>query len=266
MAPRRQPPVTGSGPGGDAASPAGRAGATLAASVMPPGAGLPARGQQRAGSWQLAGLAFDIGAPVAVYYLLHGLGAGNIPALAAGAALPAVSAGYALAVKRRASGVALFVLATIAVSITVSAVARDPRFLLARDGLITGLWGLWFLASIGARRPAAFVFARPLLEGRKLFTAGDWDALWQAEPAFRRIWRVSTLMWGTGLLIDAAIRVVMSYTMPVTAVPALGGALWPVTFVLLQVISNVYYHFAGLNRLLGARWLGRPGRRSRHRR
>ncbi len=52
----------------------------------------------------------------------------------------------------------------------------------------------------------------------------------------------------------------MSYTLPVTAVPALGGALWPVTFLLLQVITNIYYHFAGLNRLLGARWLARPAR------
>jgi hypothetical protein len=53
------------------------------------------------------------------------------------------------------------------------------------------------------------------------------------------------------------IRVVMSYTLPVAAVPGLGGALWPVTFVVLQVLTNTYYHFAGLNRMLGARWLAR---------
>ena len=62
-------------------------------------------------------------------------------------------------------------------------------------------------------------------------------------------------MWGAGLLADAVLRVVMSYTLPVAAVPGLGGALWPVTFVVLQVVSNVYYHRAGLYRILGARWL-----------
>jgi hypothetical protein len=56
------------------------------------------------------------------------------------------------------------------------------------------------------------------------------------------------------LLADAAIRVLMSYTLPVNVVPALGGALWPVTFVILQVVTNIYYEVAGLNRLLGARW------------
>lgn len=227
-----------------------------------PGSSSPGRDRRPGGTRALAGLVFDIGAPIALYYLLHSLGVGNLAALGAGAALPALSAGYTLAVKRRADGVALFVLTTIVASILVSVIARDPRFLLAKDGLITGLWGLWFLASVPARRPAAFTLARPLLEGRKMFAVRDWDALWETEPAFRRIWRVSTVMWGTGLLTDAVIRVVMSYTLPVTVVPGLGGALWPVTFVVLQVVTNIYYQFAGLNRMLGARWLARPGRRA----
>ena len=58
-----------------------------------------------------------------------------------------------------------------------------------------------------------------------------------------------------GLLTDAVLRVVMSYTLPIPVVPGLAGALWPVTFVLLQVVSNVYYHRAGLYRILGAAWL-----------
>jgi hypothetical protein len=221
-----------------------------------------ARRSTPSGARTLAVLAVDIGAPIAVYYLLHSLGVSNLMALGAGAVLPALSAGYTLAVRRRANGIAIFVLVTILVSIVVSVIAKDPRFLLAKDGMITGLWGLWFLGSVRARRPAAFVFTRPLMEGRKMFAATDWDALWDAEPAFRRIWRVSSVMWGVGMLADAAARVVMSYTLPVSVVPGLGGALWPVTFVVLQIVTNVYYQLAGLNQLLGARWLNG---RDRHR-
>jgi hypothetical protein len=101
------------------------------------------------------------------------------------------------------------------------------------------------------------VFARPLLEGRKMFAVRDRDALWEAEPGFGRIWRVSSVIWGMGLLADAAARVVMSYTLPVAVVPGLGGALWPVTFVILQIVTNVYYQLAGLDTMLGARWLDR---------
>jgi hypothetical protein len=228
------------------------------AADSPPGASSPANPGRPGSGRQLAAIGFNIGAPIAVYYLLHGWGVSNLLALGAGAVLTALSAVYTLVAKRRADSVALLVLVTIVASIGVSVIVRQPRFLLAKDGLITGLWGVWFLVSVRARRPAAFVFARPLLEGRKMYTVHDWDALWQAQPRFRRIWRVSSVMWGAGLLADAAIRVVMSYTLPVSVVPALGGALWPVTFVVLQVVTNIYYHFAGLNVMLGARWLDRP--------
>ena len=42
----------------------------------------------------------------------------------------------------------------------------------------------------------------------------------------------------------------MATTFPVGVVPTLGGALWPVTFVLLQVVTNVYFARAGFFRIL----------------
>ena len=204
---------------------------------------------------QIGGLVFDIGAPIAVYYVLRGAGVSSLPALAAGAVLPALGALWQLAVRHRVDMIAVVVLATVAGSLAVSVIVHTPRFLLARDGLITGIWGAWFLATLAARRPAAFLFARPLLEGRRVFAVTSWDALWDAEPRFRRIWRVATVCWAAGLLADAVIRMVMAYTLPVDVVPGLGGALYPVTFIVLQLITNVYYQLAGLNRLLGARWL-----------
>jgi hypothetical protein len=93
------------------------------------------------------------------------------------------------------------------------------------------------------------------MEPMRLFAVRSWDLLWDTEPKFRRIWRVASVIWGMGLVIDATARVVISYTLPVDAVPAIGGLLYPVTFVVLQVAGNVYFHRAGLYRLLGARWL-----------
>ena len=69
-------------------------------------------------------------------------------------------------------------------------------------------------------------------------------------PRFRRIWRTCTVIWGTAILADAVARVLMAAALPVSVVPALGGALWPVTFVLLQVVTNVYFARAGLWRIL----------------
>ena len=55
---------------------------------------------------------------------------------------------------------------------------------------------------------------------------------------------------GTAILADAVVRVLMATTLPVGVVPALGGALWPVTFVLLQLVTNVYFARAGFWRIL----------------
>ena len=60
------------------------------------------------------------------------------------------------------------------------------------------------------------------------------------------------MIWGAAMLANAVIRVTMVWTLPVNAVPALGAALWPVTFIVLQVITNVYFHRAGLWLILGA--------------
>jgi hypothetical protein len=99
------------------------------------------------------------------------------------------------------------------------------------------------------------IFAQPLMEGMRMFVGRSWNVLWATEPRFRRIWRVSTVIWGLALLLDAAIRVAIAYTLPVDQVPGIGAALYPVTFIALQVITNVYYTRAGLYELLGARWL-----------
>ena len=152
------------------------------------------------------------------------------------------------------------VIAMMLLGVGVSLIAGSPQFLLAKEGWITGLWGAWFLISLRSRRPLAFIFSRQLLEGRRIpgpraaasenLRATSWDGLWKSIPKFRRIWQVSTLIWGCALLIDAAIRVAMAYTLPIDMVPALSGALWPVTFIGLQAITGFYYYQAGLWRIL----------------
>jgi hypothetical protein len=203
----------------------------------------------------LRALAFDVVAPIALYYRLRSLGVGVWLALVAGAAAPAMSALAGLITRRRADGLGLSVMALLLLGAAVSLLTGSPRVLLARDGWLTGAWAIWFLLSLRARRPVTFVFSQPLLEGRRVFDpatrrwvaprAVSWDALWDEVPRFRHIWRVTTVIWGAALLADAVTRLVMAWTVPISVVPGLGGALWPVTFVILQVITNVYFARSG---------------------
>lgn len=59
------------------------------------------------------------------------------------------------------------------------------------------------------------------------------------HPAFRRIWRVSSVMSGIATLVDAVWRVMIAYTMTIMSVPLLQTGLMIVTLVLMQVVANV---------------------------
>jgi hypothetical protein len=191
-------------------------------------------------------LVADVALPVGMYYALRALGASSYLALLVSALVPLVSAGVQFRRERRLDGMAAFVGGVMLLGLAASLVTGSARFMLVKDGWVTGAAGVWFLATVKARRPLVFEGARPLLEGRFRSDGTSWDVLWERSPKFRRIWRVSTVIWGGAMILDGVIRVVMAYTLPVDTVPALGGLLWPVTLVLLQLVNGVYYEFAGL--------------------
>ena len=82
---------------------------------------------------------------------------------------PLLSSAAEIITRRKVSVLGLSVMAMMALGAGVSLISGSPRFLLAKDGWLTGAWAAWFFASLLTRRPATFVFARPLLEGRRVF-------------------------------------------------------------------------------------------------
>ena len=189
--------------------------------------------------------AFDLLVPTALLYVLLWLGASLYLAILGSASLSAITA---LISYRRGTGrqsFAPFMLAMSLAAFAIALVTGSDRFLLARESVLTATVGLWFLASIWQERPLTYVFTKPLLE-RRFRNGPDWDVLWEHEPRFRRIWRVSSIMWAVATLIDAAVRVAMAYTLPVNAVPALQTALMLVTALLMQPVTWIYYQRSGL--------------------
>lgn len=208
-------------------------------------------------------MAWDIGAPTGLYYGLRSAGASVFTALLAGAILPALTTAVQWLRNRHLDGLGTFGAAMMLMSLVASLISGSDRFLLARDGWVTGVAGIWFAATARARRPLVYQSARPLLEGRFRSDGTSWEVLWAREPRFRHIWRVATVMWGAMMLIDAAARIAMAYTLPVDSVPALSSLLWPVTIVVLQLVTGAYYEIAGLWELTSGKPRRRRGRPAR---
>ena len=181
----------------------------------------------------------------ALYYLMRHFGVSVYAALVVGAVVSLVPACVSMLRGKRPSGLEAFFTVLLFASFVISLLPGDEQFLLAKDALVTGGVGFWFLASLWwAERPLAYQFARPMVEGR-LGWPRDWEGLWAREPWFRRMWRTSSAMWAAGTLLDAVARVVMAYTLPADVVPGLNLAMYVATVLVLNVVTTTVYVRAG---------------------
>lgn len=189
-------------------------------------------------------LALDFVLPVALFYVLRALGVSAYLSLLAGALASLLSAAITLVRDRTVNGIAAFMTTILVLSTIAALLVGSPRFLLARDAWVTGAVGIWFIASCWAPRPLAYHFARALGEGRFGWPP-DWEMRWERAPRFRRMWRLASVLWGIGTLLDATLRWVMAYTLPIDLVPILTQVLFGVTGLVLFVVTNVYYVLSG---------------------
>ena len=186
-----------------------------------------------------------IAGSTALYYLMRHLGFSVYAALVVGAVISLVPACIALVRGARPSGLEAFFTVLLFASFVISLLPGDERFLLAKDALVTGGIGFWFVASLRwADRPLAYQFAKPMAEGR-LGWPDDWEGRWARDPRFRQMWRTSSTLWAIGTLLDAVARVVMAYTLPADSVPGLNLVMYLVTAVVLNVVTTVVYVRAG---------------------
>ncbi len=201
--------------------------------------------------------------PLGGYYLLRQVGLDPLSALLITTGISAIgTAGQVIRSRNMLSLDAAMLLFTLA-AIGQGLIHGNPRFLLAIDSALTGSGGVWFLLTARTERPFAFVISRALIERRYRLmhaligrgyrlTSESWGSIWDRSPEFRRIWRVSTVAWGFGSVVDAAIRLVMALTLPIDVVPGLNAILYLATFVVLQIVTNTWYYRAGLWNILRA--------------
>jgi hypothetical protein len=176
-------------------------------------------------------LLLGIVAPIVTYDVLSGH-TSDVTALAVGAAFPAAAVLWTLGRTRRPDPVALMTLAGIVLGLIGALVFDNSLFLLLKESVVTGAFGLVFLGSLLAARPITFALGRAMTAT----TPGEqetYDATWD-EPAVRAGHRRTTLEWGAALLVDAAGRAVLAAVLAPSTVllvsPFLSAAvLGPVT-------------------------------------
>ena len=158
---------------------------------------------------------FDLLVPIFVYYLLHLVGASAFVALTAGGFVSGINALADLIRNRQAKGISILVFILFVLSIGLAFATQDARIILLKPSIFIGTAGLYVLFT---------AFRRPLLlEGMEPFaTQGDpsrevkWRQAWINDGRFQRRMRTATLLTGGMLLLEAVLRVVIVYALPVS--------------------------------------------------
>ncbi|MGH3571052.1 MAG: VC0807 family protein [Pseudonocardiaceae bacterium] len=181
----------------------------------------------------------DVGLPLLAYYGLHAVGVGDYRALLAGTVVAGLRVAFVALHNRRLDGFAAFLMAVFAVGLALSFATGDARFMLAKDSVGTAVAGLIFLGTCVVGRPMMFYAAQRLSattsEKREL-----WNSLWQTKPAFRRGFRLMSVVWGVGLLVEAAVRIPLIYLLPIQVMVGLSTMLQAAAFSLLMT-WNMWY-------------------------
>jgi len=180
-------------------------------------------------------------APIAVFYGLRAAGVDQWSALMLGLVAPAAKAVHSVVTKRRIDTLAGLVMTVLLLSVALSFLTGSPRTLLARDGWITAVAGIWVLLTL--LRTPYYLSALRLFTGDSL--REQINAAWRDTPAFRRVVRVGTMIWGFALLLDAATTVVLAYTMPIDSVPLIGALKLVAVIILAEVSSQMYFRRKG---------------------
>lgn len=150
---------------------------------------------------------------------------GDVKALIASSAPPILWSVVEFVRKRRVDAVSMLVLAGIALSLLAFIGGGDARFLQLREKLVTVTIGLVFLGSAAIGRPLIYYLARAGMQRRGSSELAEFESM-RNNVYFRRSMAMMTVVWGVGLLADAAAGVALVLTLSIhdylIAAPVLG--------------------------------------------
>jgi uncharacterized membrane protein len=160
----------------------------------------------------------DVAPPLVAYYGLRAAGASEYVALLSATVLSGVRVVYGVVRSRRLDFFAAYLLLTFGLSLAVGLATTDPKLILVGNTLVNGVGGLIFLGSC--------VIGTPLTQvvGDRFQTSESDEDPEQARRR-RRIHVQLSAMWGIGLLLEVAIRLVVIAKYPVDVANGVNSAI-----------------------------------------
>ncbi len=165
----------------------------------------------------LTGIALAVVAAVVTMSTSYA-GASDAWAIIAGTVILGLGAVPQLLRSRTIDGFALLVLIEVAMSVVLVTISSDPRFILVRPAFYTAVAGIYAIITCWTQRPFMMTVSRPMAAGGDPQRGAAFDRAWTTSAVFRRTEQIMTFGLGLVLLAEAALRVLLVYRRPPSAV------------------------------------------------
>lgn len=180
--------------------------------------------------------------PWALYvWLSHWMS--SIAALSVATLVPLLDNLIHLLKHRKLDAFGSLMLFTFLITLGLVLLGGSEKLLLVRESLVTASVGLVFLGSLLFRRPLMYFLAMRFV-GNASFPA-NWDYAY-----FRFVMRLMTLVWGTMLTAEAAVRVAMVFELSTERYLALSNLVL-YGFIGAAVLWTVAYRKHSARKLAG---------------
>jgi hypothetical protein len=114
---------------------------------------------------------------------------------------------------RTLDALSVLVITGIGLSLGATLLGGSPRLLLVRESFVTGVVGLIFLGSLLFPRPLMFHIVKTVV-AKQGMGAEAFASRWSI-PGFRFTFYLMTTVWGVGLLVEAILRTILAFTIPI---------------------------------------------------
>jgi hypothetical protein len=166
--------------------------------------------------WQLwRPYVFDIVGPYAAYFIVQAFGASGVWALTLAGVVSAGSTLVNTIRNRGIDSVGVLVLLEILASIAIVLYVHDPRLMLVRPSVYTGVACMYLIYSALFSQPLTYAGSRQMAAQGGPARLAAFKRAWEESAEFRKTHRLLTFGFGVGLAIDSILRVVIVYHAPI---------------------------------------------------
>jgi hypothetical protein len=157
-------------------------------------------------------IVFDVGGPLLAYFVFRALGLSTVLSLVLSGVFPAIGVGFNAIQYRRLDIFGVLVLAGILMGSVLGLTTHNAKLYLVEGSVPSVVFSAACFGSLWTKQPLIYRIALELVgpdgaKGREMTQAWPY-------PRFQRAFRIITVVWGIGYLIEAGLRVVVAENAP----------------------------------------------------